>query len=190
MSLSGRPDTGPPELRGVPVALPTHVGDRFHQHSDNRQENGAKQESVTVKARAPVPDQSEDQKPHVPRHEADDARSGRITVGGQHADADAQQSLDQQSSAEAPGIRERGTEESVPVRPSEDPDVETLIARVGRAARLGASAELLAAHPGLEPYRAQADRYLAEVYRGTPAGDRAATRVDASAKPANQEPEP
>jgi len=81
------------------------------------------------------------------------------------------------------------TEESPPAPPSEDPDVETLIARVGRAARLAASAELLAAHPGLEPYRARADRYLAEVYRGTPAGDRAATRVGPRANEANKEPE-
>ncbi|HUT90695.1 MAG TPA: zf-HC2 domain-containing protein [Thermoguttaceae bacterium] len=71
----------------------------------------------------------------------------------------------------------------------EDPNVETLIARVGRAARLAASAELLAAQPGLEPYRAQADRYLAEAYRGTPAGDRAARRVGPCANEPNKEPE-
>ena len=80
-------------------------------------------------------------------------------------------------------------EESAPAPPSEDPDVETLIARVGRAARLAASAELLAAQPGLEQYGARADRYLAEVYRGTPAGDRAATRVGPHANEPNKEPE-
>jgi hypothetical protein len=68
---------------------------------------------------------------------------------------------------------------------SEDPDVEALIARAGRAARLAASAELLAVQPGLEQYRAQADRYLAEAYRGTPAGDRAARRVGPRTNEAN-----
>ncbi len=87
------------------------------------------------------------------------------------------------------GAPARETEESAPAPPSEDPDVETLIARVGRAAPLAASAELLAAPPGREPYGAQADRYLAEVYRGTPAGDRAATRVGPRANEANKEPE-
>ena len=88
-------------------------------------------------------------------------------------------SPEKKSPAEAPDARGRQeeTEEPAPAPRCEDADVETLIARVGRAARLGASAELLAAHPGLEPYRAQTDRYLAEVYRGTPAGDRAAGRV-------------
>ena len=81
------------------------------------------------------------------------------------------------------------TEESAPAPPSEDADVETLIARVGRAARLAASAELLAAQPGLEQYGAQADRYLAAAYRGTPAGDGAATRVGPRANEANKEPE-
>jgi anti-sigma factor RsiW len=59
----------------------------------------------------------------------------------------------------------------------DDVDVASLIARAGRAARLAASAELLATQPGLEQYREDTERYLAETYRGTPAGDRAARRI-------------
>jgi hypothetical protein len=56
-------------------------------------------------------------------------------------------------------------------------DVESLIARADRAARLAASAELLSSQPGLEQYRENTDRYLADAYRGTPAGDQAARRL-------------
>ncbi len=53
--------------------------------------------------------------------------------------------------------------------PAEKIDVETLIAREVRSARLAAAAELLASQPGLEQYTREAERYLAEVYRGTAA---------------------
>ena len=93
-----------------------------------------------------------------------------------------------------PGSPEEGSptreaEESAPASASEDLEVETLIARVGRAARLAAAAELLTAQPGLEQYGAEAERYLAGTYRGTPAGDRAATRVGPKANEVKKEPE-
>lgn len=43
-------------------------------------------------------------------------------------------------------------------------DIRRMIAREGRIARLAASAEILAAQPGLEKYKEQAERYLAETY--------------------------
>ena len=46
-------------------------------------------------------------------------------------------------------------------------DVETLIAREVRSARLAAAAEFLASQPGLEQYTREAERYVAEAYRGT-----------------------
>jgi ferric-dicitrate binding protein FerR (iron transport regulator) len=46
-------------------------------------------------------------------------------------------------------------------------DVEKLIACEGRAARLAASAKMLAAQPGLEHYARQAREYLVEVYGDT-----------------------
>ncbi len=61
------------------------------------------------------------------------------------------------------------------VEPPEHPqliqeaDVEALIAREERSARLAAAAQLLATQPGLEQYRREAQRYLAEAYRGTAA---------------------
>ena len=64
-----------------------------------------------------------------------------------------------------------------PVPPGEDFDIEAFIARHERAARLGAAAELLAAQPGLKEYTEQAERYLAENYGDTPAGQRAARRL-------------
>lgn len=51
----------------------------------------------------------------------------------------------------------------------EDVDVEALIAREGRSARLAASARLLATQPGLELYRRRAERYLSEAYPSTTA---------------------
>ncbi len=48
-------------------------------------------------------------------------------------------------------------------------DIEALIAREGRSARLAMAARLLADHPGLEQYKQQAERYLLETYRGTTA---------------------
>jgi anti-sigma factor RsiW len=51
----------------------------------------------------------------------------------------------------------------------QEADVEALIAREVRSARLAASARLLATQPGLEEYTSQAERYLAEAYRGTAA---------------------
>jgi hypothetical protein len=95
------------------------------------------------------------------------------------------------SPAKQPSTRDRPvrqTDRSPVSGASEDRDVEALIARAGRAARLAAAAELLAAQPGLEQIGAEADRYLAEAYRGTPAGDQAATRVGPRATEANKEP--
>jgi predicted anti-sigma-YlaC factor YlaD len=80
----------------------------------------------------------------------------------------------------------RETEEPAAGPPAEDMDVGTMIARAGRAARLAAAAELLATQPGLERYREQTEQYLAKTYRGTPAGDRAATRI---VPPPEKEPE-
>jgi hypothetical protein len=73
----------------------------------------------------------------------------------------------------APSLSPTTTDEVV----DEPIDVESLIARADRAARLAASAELLSVQPGLEQYRENTERYLAEAYRGTPAGDRAAGRI-------------
>ena len=55
--------------------------------------------------------------------------------------------------------------------PAEAIDVEALIAREVRSARLAASARLLATQPGLEQYHREAERYLAETYSGTAAVD-------------------
>jgi hypothetical protein len=55
----------------------------------------------------------------------------------------------------------------------QEADVEALIAREGRSARLAAAARLLATQPGLEQYHREAQRYLAEAYRGTAAVDAA-----------------
>lgn len=46
----------------------------------------------------------------------------------------------------------------------EQMDVEAIIAREARAARLAVSVELLASQPGLDEYRDQAAEYLAETY--------------------------
>ena len=62
----------------------------------------------------------------------------------------------------------------LPKEVDEEVDIEAFIAREGRSARLAAAAELLATQPGLELYKEQADRYLAEAYRGTAAADRIA----------------
>jgi hypothetical protein len=59
--------------------------------------------------------------------------------------------------------------QSVPQQPAEEMDIEALIAREGRSARLAAAARLLAAQPGLQEYARQAERYLQEAYRGTAA---------------------
>jgi len=67
----------------------------------------------------------------------------------------------------------RGTPTELP----DSADIEAFIARHERAARLGAAAELLAAQPGLKEYTEQAERYLAENYGDTPAGQRAARRL-------------
>jgi len=61
--------------------------------------------------------------------------------------------------------------QSVPEQPAEEIDIEALIAREGRSARLAAAARLLAAQPGLQEYAQQAQRYLQEAYRGTTAVD-------------------
>jgi hypothetical protein len=62
-------------------------------------------------------------------------------------------------------------EQGVPQQPADEIDIEALIAREGRSARLAAAARLLAAQPGLQEYAQQAQRYLAETYGGTAAVD-------------------
>ncbi len=66
----------------------------------------------------------------------------------------------------------RQTEEPRAGAPGEEMDVEAIIARAGRAARLAASVDFLAEQPGLEQYRKQAERYLADAYLGATAEDR------------------
>jgi len=85
-----------------------------------------------------------------------------------------------------PAEPSREPEEPAAGPPAEDIDVDAMIARAGRAARLAAAAELLATQPGLERYREQTEQYLAKAYRGTPAGDRAALKVNSLPK---KEPE-
>ena len=46
----------------------------------------------------------------------------------------------------------------------ENEEIEAVIARQERIARLQVSARLLAAQPGLEVYRERAERYLADAY--------------------------
>ena len=70
--------------------------------------------------------------------------------------------------------------------PVHEIDVEALIAREGRSARLAVAARLLASRPDLEEYRSQAERYLAEAYRGTAAVDGA---LPPSPPPPTKEPE-
>jgi hypothetical protein len=48
--------------------------------------------------------------------------------------------------------------------PAEDLDVEAIIAREGRAARLAAAIAFLATEPSLKEYRERAERYLQETY--------------------------
>jgi hypothetical protein len=76
--------------------------------------------------------------------------------------------------------------QSVPEQPAEEVDLEALIAREGRSARLAAAARLLATQPGLEDYAREAQRYLAEAYRGTAAVD---GTLPPSPSPRNKEPE-
>lgn len=52
----------------------------------------------------------------------------------------------------------------------EDEEIEAVIARQGRVARLQVSARLLATQPGLEEYRDRAQRYLADTYGVTTLG--------------------
>ena len=54
-------------------------------------------------------------------------------------------------------------------RPAEEVDDEAIIARQERAARLAATIRLMNGQPGLDEYRAQAERYLAEAYGGSAA---------------------
>jgi anti-sigma factor RsiW len=78
------------------------------------------------------------------------------------------------------------THQRVPPQPAERIDLEAMIAREGRSARLAAAARMLAAQPGLEQYAREAERYLAEVYRGTAAVDGA---LPPSPSHRNKEPE-
>jgi hypothetical protein len=54
-------------------------------------------------------------------------------------------------------------------KPSVEMDAMEYIAREERSARLAASVELLAAQPGLEQYKENAERYLKETYTDTAA---------------------
>ena len=67
----------------------------------------------------------------------------------------------------------------------EDIDIQALIAREGRSAKLAAAARLLATQPGLERYRDKAKRYLTETYRGTAAAGEAA---ESAVSPSIKEP--
>jgi len=74
-----------------------------------------------------------------------------------------------------------GPDENNDLRQESVPDlreIESQIARAGRSARLAVSADLLSTRSELQPYRKQADRYLAAVYPDTAAGSAAAARID------------
>ena len=47
---------------------------------------------------------------------------------------------------------------------ADEEDVETIVSREARAARLAVAVELLAGQPGLEEYHQEAERYLVETY--------------------------
>jgi anti-sigma factor RsiW len=64
----------------------------------------------------------------------------------------------------SPGEREAAAGPPVSQAEEAEVDVEELIAREGRAARLAAAVELLATQPGLEQYREEAEQYLEETY--------------------------
>jgi hypothetical protein len=57
-----------------------------------------------------------------------------------------------------------------PAAAAEEIDIEELIAREGRKARLQASIAILAASPSLREYKERAERYLAEAYPETAPG--------------------
>ena len=66
-----------------------------------------------------------------------------------------------------------------------DGDIEAMIAREARAARLAASAEFLASDPSLRQYREQAEEYLLKAYPGTQAANETAAhrKSEPDAKP-------
>ena len=76
---------------------------------------------------------------------------------------------------------------------AQDVDVEALIAREGRSARLAVAVQLLATQPGLEQYRREAQRYLEEAYRDTAAVDGgllpSPSQLTPSPSPPTKEPE-
>jgi len=73
-------------------------------------------------------------------------------------------------------------------RPAVEIDIEELIAREGRSARLAATVELLTGQPGLERFKDQAERYLVETYGGTVTVGPVVPAVDSSPLP-NKEPQ-
>jgi predicted anti-sigma-YlaC factor YlaD len=66
------------------------------------------------------------------------------------------------------------------VEPADDIDFEALLAREAQAARLAASAELLASHSATLPYEQDALAYLASAYPDTEPGRRAARGANPS----------
>ncbi len=66
---------------------------------------------------------------------------------------------------------------SSPVVIVESTEIEDLIARQARSAKLAASSEILASEPSLAEYRKQADVYLATAYENLPAGVMAKQRL-------------
>ena len=69
-----------------------------------------------------------------------------------------------QADPESPAEPVEGDEEVEVEVDLEEIDVEEIIAREARAARLAVAVELLASQPGLEEYHERAGRYLAETY--------------------------
>ncbi len=81
----------------------------------------------------------------------------RRTAANGHADASVTQAQPESAAPQAP---------STP----DEADLETLIAREARAARLAAAIGFLATEPSLKDYKDRAERYLAEAYAGTTFG--------------------
>jgi len=78
---------------------------------------------------------------------------------------------------EPPAAVQQPKADSAPSQPElSDAEIEEMIAREGRKARLQASIAILATEPSLKEYKERAERYLAEAYPETaPGGHPAAT---------------
>jgi len=66
-------------------------------------------------------------------------------------------------------LAESNSSQTNSAQQKEEMDVMEYIAREDRSARLAASVEMLAAQPGLEQYKENAERYLKEHYADTAA---------------------